>query len=81
MPSARRRNLATAKQPAGVGREREDDDMQVAWQYGAPGVGKSTAAWQLYSDLTDSRVSCAYVDIDQLGMCYPAPLHDPDTWS
>lgn len=52
--------------------------MQVAWVYGAPGVGKSTAAWQLYCDLVGDGVPAAYVDIDQLGMCYPAEVEDPD---
>lgn len=50
--------------------------MQVVWVYGAPGVGKSTTAWQLYCDLSDSGLVCGYVDIDQLGMCYPAPAQD-----
>lgn len=50
--------------------------MQVVWVYGAPGVGKSTTAWQLYCDLSDSGLVCGYVDIDQLGVCYPARAQD-----
>ena len=54
------------------------DGMQLVWLFGAPGVGKSTATWQLFGDLTSSGLHCAYVDIDQIGMCYPAPVEDPD---
>ena len=50
--------------------------VQVVWVYGAPGVGKSTTAWQLYCDLSDSGLVCGYVDIDQLGMWYPALAQD-----
>jgi hypothetical protein len=52
--------------------------MRVGWLFGPPAVGKSTAAWQLYRDLAASGVGAAYVDIDQLGMCYPARPEDPD---
>jgi adenylylsulfate kinase-like enzyme len=52
--------------------------VQVLWVFGAPGVGKSTAAWQLYSDFASTGVVCAYVDIDQIGMCFPAPALDSD---
>ena len=51
--------------------------MQVWWVYGASGVGKSVTAWQLFEGLAADRIPCAYVDIDQLGMCYPAPETDP----
>jgi hypothetical protein len=54
---------------------REDRDVRVLWLFGAPGVGKSTVAWRVYEDLTAGGLRCGYVDIDQLGMCYP-PRHD-----
>lgn len=52
--------------------------MQVLWIYGTSCVGKSATAWELYAraELGDGRIG--YVDIDQLGMCYPASDGDPD---
>ena len=50
--------------------------LHVLWVCGAPAVGKSTAAWQLWQDLVEEDVPSAYVDIDQLGMLYPAPEGD-----
>jgi hypothetical protein len=54
--------------------------VQVIWLYGTPGVGKSTAGWALMNGLAVTAVTRgqpAYVDIDQLGMLYPAPPDDP----
>lgn len=48
---------------------------------GAPGVGKSTTAWTIAQRLAADGVPTGYVDIDQLGMCYPAPEGDPDRWA
>lgn len=47
---------------------------------GPPGVGKSTAAWAIAQHLASGGERVAYVDIDQLGMCYPAPEDAPDRW-
>lgn len=44
---------------------------------GPPGVGKTTVAWEIYTELAHSGVEVGYVDIDQLGMCYPEPEGDP----
>lgn len=41
------------------------------WLYGASGVGKSTVGWELFRLLSASDVRVAYVDADQLGLCYP----------
>src|SRR4051812_23524774 len=52
--------------------------IPVLWLCGPPGVGKTTVGWQLYADLVDEGVPVGYVDIDQLGMCFPEQPTDPD---
>jgi broad-specificity NMP kinase len=51
--------------------------VPVLWISGPAGSGKTTVAWELYSDLERSGVEVGYVDIDQLGICYPEPASDP----
>jgi adenylylsulfate kinase-like enzyme len=51
--------------------------LPVLWLCGPPGVGKSTASWQLYTELAGAGVHVAFADSDQLCMCYPAPPADP----
>jgi adenylylsulfate kinase-like enzyme len=51
---------------------------QVVWIFGPPGVGKSTIGWALFDQFTASGLSTAYVDVDQVGMCYPPQDSDPD---
>ena len=60
----------------GAGRDDRgvDTSLPVLWLCGPPGVGKSTIAWKLFEGLPEGA---AYVDIDQLGMCYPALPSDP----
>jgi adenylylsulfate kinase-like enzyme len=53
------------------------DRIPLLWLCGPPGVGKSTVGWSIYDDLSRQGVPVAYVDIDQLGMCYPASPSDP----
>jgi adenylylsulfate kinase-like enzyme len=52
--------------------------LQVLWICGPPCVGKSTTAWSLYDDLVEAGGAVGYVDIDQLGMCYPTEADDID---
>lgn len=54
--------------------------MDVLRLAGVPGVGKSTVAWSVARALAREGVRIGYVDIDQLGMMYPAPTDDPDRW-
>ncbi|MFI5782834.1 AAA family ATPase [Nocardia sp. NPDC051570] len=52
--------------------------MSVLWLTGAPGVGKSTVGWALYTRARMGGRPVAYVDIDQLGLLVPAPTADPE---
>lgn len=51
--------------------------IPVLWLCGPPGVGKTAVGWALHTELVRSGVDAAYVDIDQLGICYPEPADDP----
>jgi adenylylsulfate kinase-like enzyme len=51
--------------------------IPVLWLCGPPGVGKSTIGWEIYTQLIEAGIATGYVDIDQLGMCYPEPASDP----
>src|SRR5581483_11437919 len=46
---------------------------------GPPGVGKTTVAWELFSQLAADGTPSGYVDADQLGMCYGPPT--PEHWA
>jgi len=50
--------------------------LPVLWLCGAPATGKSTVAWQVFSDLGDQGLCAGYLDIDQIGMLQPAPETD-----
>jgi len=51
--------------------------LPVLWLCGAPATGKSTVAWQVFSDLADQGLCVGYLDIDQIGMLKPPPDTDP----
>jgi broad-specificity NMP kinase len=51
--------------------------LPVLWLCGAPATGKSTVAWQVFSDLADQGLCVGYLDIDQLGILQPPPDGDP----
>jgi chloramphenicol 3-O-phosphotransferase len=44
------------------------------------GAGKSAAGWALYDGLARSGARAGFVDIDQVGMCLPAPPEDPERY-
>ena len=52
--------------------------IPVLWLCGPSGVGKSTVGWELSTQLNAAGISTAYLDLDQIGLCYPAPAEDPD---
>jgi adenylylsulfate kinase-like enzyme len=53
------------------------DLLPVLWVCGPCGVGKTTVGWEIFSQLNSVGVRVGYIDIDQLGMCYPTPAEDP----
>jgi Mrp family chromosome partitioning ATPase len=54
--------------------------MDVLRLAGAPGAGKSAVGWAVAERLAAQGEPIAFVDIDQLGICYPAPEGDPHRW-
>jgi hypothetical protein len=50
----------------------------VLWLVGALGTGKSDTSYHLFSRLWRQGVPIARLDLDDLGMCHPAPDDDPD---
>jgi hypothetical protein len=57
-----------------------DGRFSVLWLCGPPGAGKSAAGWALYAGLARSAARAGFADIDQLGMCLPAPPDDPERY-
>lgn len=55
----------------------DDGLIPFLWLCGPSGVGKSSVGWEIFARLDRAGVRSAYVDTDQLGMCYPAPDDDP----
>ena len=51
--------------------------IPVLWLCGPSGVGKSSVGFELFDQLSAAGTAAAYVDLDQLGLCYPAPGDDP----
>jgi len=50
--------------------------VPVLWLCGPPGVGKTAVGWEVYTRLVRARRAPAYVDVDQVGICYPPPTGD-----
>lgn len=55
--------------------------MDVIRLAGPPGVGKSTLAQRIAQERSSTLPAVGYVDIDQLGMLYPAPEGDDNRWA
>ncbi|MDW6060029.1 hypothetical protein SAZ11_20960 [Streptomyces sp. FXJ1.4098] len=53
------------------------EPIPVLWLCGPPGVGKTEVGWEIYTELGRAGVAAGYVDVDQLGICYPEPASDP----
>lgn len=51
--------------------------VPVLWITGPAGIGKSAVSWPLFAELASSGARAAFIDADQLCMCYPAPPDDP----
>ena len=44
---------------------------------GPVGVGKSSVGYAIFQQVYRSGTKVAYVDLDQVGLCYPSPADDP----
>ena len=47
------------------------------WLCGPSGVGKTTLGWEIFTQLSRAGIKTAYLDLDQIALCYPAPPDDP----
>ncbi|MEV4176678.1 hypothetical protein [Nonomuraea sp. NPDC049709] len=47
--------------------------LPVLWLSGPTGVGKSSVGWEVFAQLTRDGVKAAFVDTDQISLCYPMP--------
>ncbi|HEY2271751.1 MAG TPA: hypothetical protein VGH30_03190 [Jatrophihabitantaceae bacterium] len=52
--------------------------IPVLWLIGPSGVGKSSVGWAVYTRLYRTGDLTGYVDLDQVGLCYPQPQDDPN---
>ncbi|MFZ2511877.1 MAG: hypothetical protein WAW85_12425 [Gordonia sp. (in: high G+C Gram-positive bacteria)] len=48
---------------------------------GAMGTGKSDTSYHVFSRLYGAGIPTARLDLDDIGMCHPAPVHDPDNFA
>ncbi|PRX55863.1 adenylylsulfate kinase-like enzyme [Nonomuraea fuscirosea] len=54
-----------------------DVPLSVLWLSGPSGAGKSSAGWEVFAQLGRAGVTAAFVDGDQIGLCYPDPDGGP----
>ncbi len=50
----------------------------LLWLIGPSGVGKSSVGWAIFTGLYRNGIKSGYIDLDQMGLCYPQPHDDPD---
>lgn len=48
------------------------------WLCGPSGVGKTTVGWEIFTQLDAAGIKTCYLDIDQVGLCYPAAADDSE---
>jgi hypothetical protein len=49
----------------------------VLWINGPEAIGKSTVAFEIFRQLSDAGTKSAFVDLNQVNLCHPAPEDDP----
>ncbi|MEU7745637.1 adenylyl-sulfate kinase [Nonomuraea sp. NPDC049158] len=49
------------------------DLVPLLWLCGPSGVGKSSLGWEVFAQLSRDGVRAAFVDADQISLCYPLP--------
>ncbi|MEV6159024.1 hypothetical protein AB0L53_52715 [Nonomuraea sp. NPDC052129] len=49
------------------------DLLPLLWLCGPSGVGKSSLGWEVFAQLSRGGVRAAFVDADQISLCYPLP--------
>ncbi|HUR09610.1 MAG TPA: adenylyl-sulfate kinase [Nonomuraea sp.] len=49
------------------------DPLPLLWLCGPSGVGKSSVGWELFAGLSRSGIKTAFLDADQISLCYPLP--------
>ncbi|GAA1630639.1 hypothetical protein GCM10009733_029250 [Nonomuraea maheshkhaliensis] len=54
-----------------------DVPLSVLWLSGPSGVGKSSAGWEAFAQISREGVTAAFVDGDQIGLCHPDPDGGP----
>jgi hypothetical protein len=52
--------------------------VPVLWLCGPSGVGKTSVGWEIFTQLDAAGIKTGYLDIDQVGLCYPGSADDPD---
>jgi hypothetical protein len=56
------------------------DRTPVLWINGPEAIGKSTVAFAIFLQLSAAGTKTAFVDLDQVNLCYPAPEDDPGNY-